>query len=493
EMPQKAGEMPQKAGEMPQKAGEMPQNLTSSGICFIINFMDEKFIQEFKQEAAELQIALQKMWDYDRVDQIEDYYQVAKSNALVFASYKLTPLEQKLILIFASKIHPDDRDFKAYKINTNVLGGVLKIDHNDLFNDLRQATFNILKKPFQYYDYEEKGLRQTNWFASCFYKDDDADVYFQFHPSVQKLLLNLKNKGNFTTFTLTFALRMKSSYAIRLYEILKSSYEKQISLKKKPDVIFYIDDIKKVLAIEKEYNKYSHFKKRILESAKKEINEKSDIFFTYNEIKKARKVERLKFNIKLNIAVKEKIDKDLFELNQISIELMSLGISEDKAKEIERDFDEEVIKEKVNQFKWLKKNYPDKIKGDGSYLYQSIIKNWIDDDFINYKNEIEKENIEKKKREEKKIEIELKKKYEEYKKNMCKSYDELEPEIQKIIDKAVDKVMEPIKNKNLWTEITINLLIEERRKIEIENNMLESGDLISFDEWKKLNRRNCGL
>ncbi|MFZ4773737.1 MAG: replication initiation protein [Terrimicrobiaceae bacterium] len=37
-----------------------------------------------------------------------------KSNALIEASYKLSTVEQKIILFLASTIKPDDEDFKSY-------------------------------------------------------------------------------------------------------------------------------------------------------------------------------------------------------------------------------------------------------------------------------------------------------------------------------------------------------------------------------------------
>ena len=91
---------------------------------------------------------------------------------------------------------------------------------------------------------------------------------------------------------------MKSFYSIRLYELLKQ-YEK-IGHR-----TFEIIDLKAILGIkDDEYLRYTHFKTRVLLTAQKEILKKTDIEFTFDEIKTGRVVSSIKFIIKKKEQVK---------------------------------------------------------------------------------------------------------------------------------------------------------------------------------------------
>ena len=61
----------------------------------------------------------------------------------------------------------------------------------------------------------------------------------------------------------------------------------------------------KVGAIPKSYSVYGNFKKKALEPSIKEINEKTDLQITYEEVKKGRKVESIKFYIKSKVRQKD--------------------------------------------------------------------------------------------------------------------------------------------------------------------------------------------
>ena len=83
------------------------------------------------------------------------------------------------------------------------------------------------------------------------------------------------------------------SYSIRLYQLLKQ-YQK---VGKREITILAL---KEYLHIEKEYQKYSHFKEKVLKVTYNEINKSADISFDFEEIKKGRRVNSIKFYISTN-------------------------------------------------------------------------------------------------------------------------------------------------------------------------------------------------
>ena len=84
--------------------------------------------------------------------------------------------------------------------------------------------------------------------------------------------------------------KLKSSYAIRIYELLKQ-YEKL------HERTFLLTDLRKMLGVEDIYPAYGNFKQRVLVSAQKELKKKTDITFEIEEIKSGRRVTKIKFLI----------------------------------------------------------------------------------------------------------------------------------------------------------------------------------------------------
>jgi len=115
---------------------------------------------------------------------------------------------------------------------------------------------------------------------------------FRFSERIQKLLVNLKEC--FTAYKLVNIRPLKSTYSIRIYELLKQ-YE-TFGFRK-----FEIGELKKLLSCEGKYEGkfgYAGFKKKVLIVAQHEIKEKScDIYFTFEEIKCVRSVKWINFII----------------------------------------------------------------------------------------------------------------------------------------------------------------------------------------------------
>ncbi|WP_129600614.1 replication initiation protein [Anaerophilus nitritogenes] len=225
---------------------------------------------------------------------INDNYLVTKSNKLMEASYKLTVNEQKFVLIFASLVEKDDEDFKKYRLEVKDVIEKLNIDHKNAYRELKKLTKTILSKPFTIRVPNRKDPTkldeiQFSWFSSIRYLNGEGALEGKFDPDLKPFLLNLKK--HFTSYRLKNIIQLNSAYSIRIYELLKQyqSIEERI---------IHIEDLKNMLGIQKnQYLKYSNFKKRVLESSYKEINEKTDISFEFEEIKKSRKVDKIKFHI----------------------------------------------------------------------------------------------------------------------------------------------------------------------------------------------------
>lgn len=121
-----------------------------------------------------------------------------------------------------------------------------------------------------------------------------SDISLKLLECLKPFLLELNdNSANHKNINIV---EPKGSYSMRLYNILRTRGEEfEITLN---ELYFMISN---------NYKRYTDFKKYVLEKSKKELEKNTDIIFSYEEIKTARKVTSLKFYVKPNIELNEEI------------------------------------------------------------------------------------------------------------------------------------------------------------------------------------------
>lgn len=228
---------------------------------------------------------------------------VTKSNRLIEANYKLGVVEQKIILCLASNIQPTDSDFKTYTLPIKEFTNLLGLRGTPKYTELRKITKELMQKVFEIRI--NKKVIQVAWLSYVAYNESEGTIDIRFDPFLRPYLLELKRE--FTSYKLENVVKLKSSYAIRIYELLKQ-YEKI------QERTFLLSDLRELLGAENIYPAYGNFKQRVLLPAQKELKNKTDISFKLEEIKNGRRVVKVKFIIQ---SVKQnKAEKSiLFEEN----------------------------------------------------------------------------------------------------------------------------------------------------------------------------------
>jgi len=214
-------------------------------------------------------------------------YIVTKSNDLINCSYDLSLQEQKIILTLASMVQPKDEDFKPYTFKIKDFMELLGVKSTTKYIEIPKITKELMAKVFEIKRGEK--VIQLAWLSSAEYEKGTGLVELEFSPKLKPYMLGLKER--YTSYKIGNVLSLRSKYSLRLYEILKSNLYKK-------DVIIEIEELKKVLrATEKSYSVYRNVKTRIVLQAQKEFKLKTDINFTFEEIKTGRKVTSIKFTI----------------------------------------------------------------------------------------------------------------------------------------------------------------------------------------------------
>ena len=241
---------------------------------------------------------------------------VTKSNILIEANYKLTITEQKIVLFLVSKIRKDDDDFKTYTLPIKQFYELLGYKGNPKYSEMKKITKNLIGKVVEIK--EEKKLKQMSWLSYVEYNENDGSVNLSFDPRLKPYLLQLKRE--FTSYKLKNVMELKSGYSIRIYEILK----KWQTIK---EIEIPLKELRKMVGATDTYREYHNFKKRVLTTAQNEIEEKTDISFDYEEIKKGKRVVSIRFMIhsKNNILTHEdeiiKQKDDWFESLYVQLDL----------------------------------------------------------------------------------------------------------------------------------------------------------------------------
>jgi len=221
---------------------------------------------------------------------------IKKPENLVKARYKLSPLAIKFLSTIIANIKRSDDTNEEYIVRVQDFKELTGQKTKRIYELIEEALEDLLKNPLKIpLDKEHTKFLMTNWVSSAVY--DAGQVSFLIDKRLKPFLLEVKEK--FLKYKLENILSLRSSYSIRLYEILKDWLELNNRYGNKAEKIVKLEDFREILEVPKSY-RFNDIKRQILEKAKSELEEHTDIIFDYEEIKTGRKVTHLKFIIRPN-------------------------------------------------------------------------------------------------------------------------------------------------------------------------------------------------
>jgi len=213
-------------------------------------------------------------------------YVAVRPDSLIEARYDLTPKQNDILDIVLSRVENDDNylydlDIADYKL-------LYKTNSSNIYRDFKKAVKEFEGKGFYLIDTKNSKEIFFAWFASIAYLDKEGKIVVEIGQRLKSLLVEMKKR---IFYKIEYPLNFSSVYSKRIYYYLKSFQ----------DTGWRIDEInalRKKLYCPDSYDKYSFFKNKVLDQARREINSSSDIDFEYIPIKSGRKVSYIKFFIK---------------------------------------------------------------------------------------------------------------------------------------------------------------------------------------------------
>lgn len=287
---------------------------------------------------------------------MQNHYLITKSNILIEASYKLTLVEQKLILALASQIQPSDEDFYTYTLSVKEFQKMTDTKSKAIYEEIAKVSENLIQKSFRI----KTGKKTTvvSWLSSATYEEGGGAITLRFDPALKPYFLQLKDK--YTSYRLGYIAKLRSRYSLRIYELLKQNEK----LKRRS---FNIDDLKMILDAEN-YVNFFDFKRKVLLVAQKELEEKTDITFSFKEEKSGRKVTGVVFTIKSKEhQIIDAPKSEYFNRAQALAKSLGYTLTVQTFKKLANSFPEELILSKIEG---LKKRNPNAkpIDSFGGYL-----------------------------------------------------------------------------------------------------------------------------
>lgn len=212
--------------------------------------------------------------------------------------FELTLTEQRLILYAISKIKPTDTKFQEYTLRIKEFYDICGIRELDSYTAIKKVLLEMRKKVW-WILMEDPNAPGTeceslvSWFEIVRTNKNSGNFTIAFHPDMMPYLLELARQreeggGFYTQYTFFYVLPMKSQYAVRLYELLKS-YQKNNT-----EWWFVIDELKRLLDCQN-YKGFKDFRVNVLEPAMREINEFSDLKIRYETEKDGRRIAIVTF------------------------------------------------------------------------------------------------------------------------------------------------------------------------------------------------------
>ena len=220
---------------------------------------------------------------------------LVQSNTITQARYEFTKIEKRIIYRIIKEIR---KQYVTGELQSN------------LFNELVVClTFKDLQEVSENTQLVYKSIRTLKTRSYEFDNDEEWLIL-----GIINKARHIKTKGtweitvdremvaqfvelakNYTEYSLTVAMSLRSEYSQRLYEYC-SQFRSSGGFRMK------VQDMKEKMRLVKKYDRYAGFKKYVLDVALKELKElykqgQCDLYFEYSEEKNGRSVETLRFKI----------------------------------------------------------------------------------------------------------------------------------------------------------------------------------------------------
>ena len=247
-----------------------------------------------------------------------------KSNFLISSVYRASLLENKVLALALTKVRLSDQGRPVATLRTKEIKEVLHVTGNAMGTYLKDVATSLAGRTM-FIESADGSFKCMSLVGVVSYESGSGTMEIKFEPEIKDYIYDLK--ANFTMLNIPMMLSFRSGWSYRLYELLSSrayhtKYDKEtgnvfhikygvseIKLhlgtvqikddkgkinrdiqreleKKEVDYDYIVNEL--VHEKLKSFDKWCDFKRRVLDVAVNEINEKSDISVKYDLMRSGR-------------------------------------------------------------------------------------------------------------------------------------------------------------------------------------------------------------
>ncbi len=228
-----------------------------------------------------------------------DNYVVMANNMILHSASNLTLNEVKLLRFFIMQTEKGDKELFQFTVDVPKLAESLEISPKVLYRQLDGMTEHLMKEVITIGSKKDDHWIKFHWVDICEY--DKGKLTVKLSDELKPFLIGLR--GSFTRYRLSEIVGLNSMYAIRIYEVLNGYMNENnrphadVSI----EVSISIEELRRITDTTDKFERYSSFKTKVIDTALKEINQKSIYHVTVTPYKSNRAVVGYDFLIESQV------------------------------------------------------------------------------------------------------------------------------------------------------------------------------------------------
>jgi plasmid replication initiation protein len=200
---------------------------------------------------------------------------VVKANQLIRGRINWTKLEHRVVAMLVAQLKQEDESFEMQQVHITDLMDMAQISSRDIYDRAEEVCRKLLNQKVHVRTSTEDGRRVYqgyNCLSTCRYVEGSGYIEAKFNDDMKPFLLQLKRQ--FTMYRLQNFMQLSSQHSMRVYELIKMREGLRY-------LCVSVEELREVLCCEHTYDRFSDFKRYVLERARTEIADTCDIYFTY--------------------------------------------------------------------------------------------------------------------------------------------------------------------------------------------------------------------
>jgi hypothetical protein len=220
---------------------------------------------------------------------------VVKANQLIRGRINWTKLEHRVVAMLVAQLKQEDSSFEMQRVHISELMDMAQVSSRDIYDRAEEVCHKLLNQKVHVRTSTKDGRRMYqgyNCLSMCRYVEGSGYIEAKFNDDMKPFLLQLKRQ--FTMYRLQNFMQLSSQHSMRVYELIKMREGLRY-------LCVSVEELREALCCEHTYDRFSDFKRYVLERARTEIAETCDVYFTY----KVERDGRTPVNVHLLIHQKE--------------------------------------------------------------------------------------------------------------------------------------------------------------------------------------------